>query len=411
MSAPISDSFEMAVALADLSEWLIQQGLGNVPVETWLDEFCHKAVASGIPLTRVNVTTRAHHPEIGAVAFRWKRDTGNERFDYARSTTLTDDYVTSPLYHLVTNKMTELRQRLQDPEPEFNFPIFDELRAAGATDYYVTKRLFVRHDVSRMTDGANPEEGAIISFAGDNPGGFSQAQLDGLRSLVPPLCLTLKCNANRLMAEHITSAYMGQDASRRVLSGAIRRGSSQTIQAVICAFDLQGFTKMSEVLPGTAIIDMLNDYFAECVEIIEDNGGNVLKFMGDGLLAIFDLETIPTARSVAVESAAAMQQKFAEINVQREKDGLPVTGFKLALHAGNVLYGNIGGKTRLDFTVIGPAVNTTARILGMCDFVDQTIVISDDVAAEVLDKRSDVVSLGQYRLRGVKERHRLYTLD
>ena len=199
--------------------------------------------------------------------------------------------------------------------------------------------------------------------------------------------------------------------ARGSCSGDITRGSTQTIPAVIWYFDLKGFTKLSETLPGTAIIEMLNDCFAEAVEVVESHGGNVLKFMGDGLLAIFDMDQIPDARRVAIEAALELRDAFVSLNERRAADGLTTTDFTLALHAGEVLYGNIGGKTRLDFTVIGPAVNTTSRILGMCSAVDQAIVISAKVAAPLLESIPELVSLGQYRLRGVRDRQELFTLD
>lgn len=414
MAAPIVQNFEMAAALADLTNWLIQQGLENTPTDVWLEECCHRINAAGIPLMRVNLSTRAHHPEIGAVAFRWHRDKESEKFAYSRNTNveeLVNEYLQSPLYHLMTNPISELRQRLDVPDPVLNFPMFDDLRAVGATEYYAAKRFFLRKDQTAAIDPARLEEGMSISMSTDAPGGFSDSQIDGLRSLLAPICLTIKCGANRMMAEDITSAYLGADASKRVLSGDISRGSSETISAVIWYFDLQGFTKMSETLPGPAIIDMLNDCFGLAVEVVEQHGGNVLKFMGDGMLAIFDLDTVPDAGRVAIEAAVELRAAFAARNTQRAADGEVATGFTLALHAGDVLYGNIGGKTRLDFTVIGPAVNTTARILGMCSLVDQTIIISSKVAEPLRDQRPDLVSLGQYRLRGVTDRQELFTLD
>jgi len=354
---------------------------------------------------------RAHHPEIGTVAFRWHRDSGNERQDFRRRTDIPEEYVRSPIYYLLTNNVEEIRQSLTDPEPALNFPVFDELRDRGATDYYAVKRFFHRQNAAPTINPLQAEEGVIISLTTDTPGGFTEAHLDGLRQLLPPLCLTLKCGANRLMAEDITAAYMGRDASKRVLSGDITRGSSEMISAVIWYFDLQGFTKLSETLPGNSIIEMLNDCFAEAVDVVERNGGNVLKFMGDGMLAIFDMDQIPEARRVAIEAALELRNSFVTLNERRTAEGLATTGFTLSLHAGDVLYGNIGGKTRLDFTVIGPAVNTTSRILGMCSAVDQAIVISDKVAAPLLNAIPELVSLGQYRLRGVTERQELFTLD
>lgn len=411
MAAPILENWEMSAALKDLNDWLIQQGLENTPVENWLEECCSRLVAAGVPLQRVNMTTRAHHPEVGSVAFRWHREGGNEREDFQRATVAPDIYLRSPLYYLLTQPTKEIRQRLTDPDPEFVFDVFDDFRAQGATDYFASKQMFMQHGDIDSKAALQRHEGMIISMTTDAADGFSDAQLDGLRGLLPALCLTLKSSANRLMAQDITAAYMGRDASRRVLSGDITRGSSETISAVIWYFDLQGFTKMSETLPGGSIIDLLNDYFAEAVDVVERNGGNVLKFMGDGLLAIFDLEQIPDARRIAINAALELRAGFISLNESRKQQGLATTGFTLALHAGDVLYGNIGGKTRLDFTVIGPAVNTTARILGMSGPLDQTIIISSAVAGPLRNDRPDLVSLGQYRLRGVTDRQELFTLD
>ncbi|MEI4235426.1 adenylate/guanylate cyclase domain-containing protein [Roseovarius sp. D22-M7] len=411
MAPPTLDNREMAAALSDLTAWLIQQGLENTPVETWLGACCNRLVTAGIPLQRVSISLRAHHPEIGTMAFRWTRDGGNERENFERTTEAPEEYLQSPIYYLLSNNTEEIRQKLTVPDPALNFPIFNLFRERGATDYFATKRMFLRKDNAAPVDPMQTEEGVVVSLTTDAPDGFTDDHLDGFRQLLPPLCVTMKCAANRLMAEDITAAYMGRDASKRVLSGDISRGSTQTIPAVIWYFDLKGFTKMSETLPGPAIIEMLNDYFAEAVDVVERHGGNVLKFMGDGLLAIFDMDQIPDARRVAIEAALELRDGFITLNDRRKADGLTVTDFTLALHAGDVLYGNIGGKNRLDFTVIGPAVNTTSRILGMCSAVDQAIVISAKVAAPLLESIPDLVSLGQYRLRGVRERQELFTLD
>ncbi len=411
MAAPATDAFELTAALSDLTSWLIQQGLANVPVYDWLTECCDRLVAAGIPLMRVNLATRAHHPEIGSVVFRWHRDSENEQFRYERSEEVGQEYRKSPLYHLMTQEKSELRQRLDVPEPALWFPVFDDLVERGGTDYVAMKRAFLHTNHDSAFPLSQSVEGMTISMATDAKGGFSDVVLHSLRELMAPLCLTLKSAANRQMAEDISAAYLGRDASQRVLSGALKRGSCETISAVIWYFDLQGFTAMSETLPGQTIIDLLNDYFAEAVEVVQKRGGNVLKFMGDGMLAIFDLKTMPDARRIAVEAALELRDIVEKMNEERRAGELPITGFTLGLHAGDVLYGNIGGKTRLDFTVIGPAVNTTARILGMSGPVGQDIVISSAVAAPLLESQPALVSLGSYRMRGVKDRQELFTLD
>ncbi len=399
------------MAPGGLTDWVIREGLRGTAFDLLLEQCCTRLVAAGIPISRAHITMRAHHPEIGSVAFRWQHDTGRQRDQFERSTADPTSWLQSPFYYLAVNEISELRQNLAAPAPAFDFPFFDDLRQMGATDYIAFKRDFLSDDDARAAKLTISDEGALMSFATTHPAGFSDAHLDSLRAFLPGLCLALKSGSNRRMAEDITATYLGADAGRRVLSGDIVRGSSETISAVIWYFDLQGFTTLSETLAGADIIELLNDYFGEVVDLIEASGGNVLKFMGDGLLAIFPMGEATDSYAEAVEAASRMPGLIEAINNRRARDGLQVTGFTLALHAGDVFYGNIGGKHRLDFTVIGPAVNTTARVLGMCPLVGQSVILTEKVAEAVRAARTDVVSLGQYRLRGVTDRLELFTLD
>lgn len=220
--------------------------------------------------------------------------------------------------------------------------------------------------------------------------------------------LALKSAANRRLAHDLLAAYLGRDAGGRVLSGEIQRGSLQRIDAVICYFDLTGFTSLAERIPGPDLIAMLNAYFAVVVAAIHDRGGHVLKFMGDGLLAMFD-QGAPAARA-ALDAAAALTAQIGALNSERSADGLPVAGFTLALHAGEIFYGNIGAETRLDFTVIGPAVNLTARLSDMHRALGRTVILSEPVYRAARGGPHDLVSLGRYMLRGVSRPLELFTL-
>ena len=396
---------------AALAGWLVARGLEGVPLQPLLSAFCDRLFAAGVPVVRMNVTMRTHHPEFGTIAFRWNRGGDTEFEEFQRVSEIPQQFIQSPIYYLLDKGLPELRQRLFEAEPRHWFPLFDLLKSRGATDYIVFRKSFVSSDDTQPIDPRNAPQGMIISFAGDAAEGFSEPDLQLLRALLPTLAVVLKAGANRQMAEDISATYLGKDAGRRVVSGDILRGSSETISAVIWYFDLKSFTRLSESLPGPAVLELLNDYFALVVEIVEELGGNVLKFMGDGLLAIFSLGDVPEAHAAAVEAAFRLSQRIPELNATRAAQNLATTGFSLAMHAGDVLYGNIGGRTRLDFTVIGPAVNTTARMLGMCNMVDQNIIISSNVARVVMPHRDDIVSLGQYRLRGVTDRQELFTLD
>lgn len=393
-----------------LSAWITRQGIEGGAFDGFLEGLCTRLVDAGVPLMRMNLSMRALHPEIGAFAYRWKRKTGMIREDYARASVTVAGWDQSPLKVLVEGPDTEIRYALHSQKGPMPFPMFDELVDMGATDYFAQQLPMSRWQGSTEQDRTT-DNGMLVSWTSDGPNGFSEHDLDVLRGLLPSLGLALKSTANYTTARDLLGVYLGGDAGARVMSGDILRGSLDKIRCAILYFDLQGFTRLSEALPPETLIEMLNAYFGEVVEIVERHGGNVLKFMGDGLLAIFSEVGDGASRLAALDAVVEMRAAMTDINERRAADGLSVTGFNAALHAGEVLYGNIGGTTRLDFTVIGPAVNAAARILGMCNGLDQNILVSSVVAKPALAARPALVSLGQYRLRGVADRVELFAID
>jgi len=290
-----------------------------------------------------------------------------------------------------------------------DFPLIRDLAETGATDYFATRLMF-GDPGDEPLDPDNPTEGMMVSWTSDREGGFSEAELTLFRTLLPHLGLALKSSSHRQMASDLLQVYLGRDAGRRVLSGEIQRGSSQKIDAVICYFDLKGFTRLAEQMPGPDLIDMLNDYFGLAVATIQCHGGNILKFMGDGILTMFDLGSVQEDATAALAAASELRRKIGERNIERATAGLPIADFTLALHAGEILYGNIGAENRLDFTVIGPTVNLTSRISGLHREVGQSIIVSEVVQRAAQPSPHDLVSLGRYMLRGVSEPIELYTI-
>ncbi|MEQ9695119.1 adenylate/guanylate cyclase domain-containing protein [Shimia sp. SDUM112013] len=400
--------------IAALCNWVTHAGVVGTPFDALIETFCEKLVSSGLPLLRVNFSMRAQHPTVGGFAYRWKRQSGLLHEEYVRDSNVHYGWDTSPLKVLVESDETEFRYRITPDRQPFRFPVMEELMQQGATDYFAQQLSFAdlsRNDYNNIQDPTAGTMGLLASWTTDRPEGFLEQDIQDLRAVLPTLGLALKSNANYRMARDLLGAYLGSDASKRVMSGEILRGTTDRMSAVILMFDLSGFTRLSETMQGDDLVTMLNDYYGMVVERIEARGGNVLKFMGDGLLAVFSGENETEAGADALDVIEAIRSGMEEVNTRRKADGLPVTGCTMALHAGDVSYGNIGGRNRLDFTVIGPAVNTTARLSGMCAHVDQPIVISARVAAPHLLARPALVSLGQYRLRGVAERLELFTLD
>ncbi|MEM6659262.1 MAG: adenylate/guanylate cyclase domain-containing protein [Pseudomonadota bacterium] len=404
----ISETYSPAVY--DLIDWLVTKGLEGAGQEELMEGFCARLIDMDIPLMRFHAAQSTLHPVYGGMGYSWYRSGGGnfERFENTDSPT--EQWQQSPLYALLHEDADDMRVRLVDQNEPSRFPLLNELREIGATDYYATGLSYERSEQVRPTGEKKISDGVLMSWTSDAPTGFHDTDLARINAALPHLGLALKSAKSQMMAKDLMRVYLGRDAGQRVLSGEIERGSLQQIDAVIWNFDLEGFTTLSEELPGHDIINMLNDYLAVAVSVVHDNGGNILKFMGDGLMAIFDVGGIKEDVEAALSALPVLQTRMDELNARRKAEGQPVANFTLALHSGQILYGNIGSQTRLDFTVIGPAVNQASRIAGMHRSLGQRILISDDVARAAQPGARDLVSVGRYMLRGVVEPIELFTL-
>jgi len=397
---------------ANIAAWLVKEGLRGATQTTLLQGFCERLVAAGISLQRAHAAQRALHPVFGAVGFDWHREDGlATREDYLRVSESRDRWLSSPFYYMLLKGLPELRERLLDRKEPTRFPVLAELRAQGATDYFAKAIFFGQATIGVRIDPDDHPEGMISSWTSDAPKGFADSEIGVIKELLPVLGLALKSASSYRTANDLLAVYLGRDAGERVLSGDIQRGSLDTIRAVIWYFDLQGFTKLAESTPGDKMIAMLNDYFGAVVGAVEAYGGDVLKFMGDGLLAIFKFADDDSAGcSRAIAAADELLGTMATINDRRAAEGLVHTNFSLALHLGDLMYGNIGAEDRLDFTVIGPAVNMAARVQAMCRTLEQDLIMSSAVAGPAVRERNRIVSIGRYALRGIPEPQELYTL-
>jgi adenylate cyclase len=297
-----------------------------------------------------------------------------------------------------------LRRRLTAESRE-EFSIFPELIDAGITDYVAMVNRFATEAIIGDMDGI------YSSWATDAPTGFNDADIAALCRLAPLLALTVKSASLARIAETIVETYLGRDAGRRVLEGRIARGITDQIQAVLWSSDLRSYTRISDTADPGEIIPLLNEYSGAIISTIYDQGGDVLKLIGDGVLAIFTVEDRTRACESALAAAIAARRSVTEVNRSRAAANLPTTDMYLGLHIGEVFYGNIGSEDRLDFTVIGTAVNEVSRIATLCRSVDQPLLISSDFAAALGESRNLLVSVGRYALRGVGRPQDLYTLD
>lgn len=385
-------------------------GLEGASEPDLLRLFCECLQAEAIPLARANVVIDTLHPVHEGRAFRWRRDDKDVEpvVEYGRTNVggvAQENWRRSVFHHLLETGETSLRCRLA-ADPRTDFAIFDELRAQGQTDHLVLINRFA-------ADGVIGEMDCVYSsWTTDHPGGFSDDQVAALTELVPSLSLAIKCTSLTRIAETLVETYLGRDAGRRVLKGRIERGVADRIGAVLWFSDLRQFTRVTDSVEPELIIPFLNDYAGAIISAIHEAGGDVLKLIGDGTLAIFQAEDPSEACRSALAAEALARSRLQALNHERQADGLPVTTAYLGLHVGEVFYGNIGSRDRLDFTVVGPAVNEVSRIAALCRSVERDVLLSASFCtAAAPAERGRFVSVGRYALRGIERPQELFTLD
>jgi adenylate cyclase len=392
-----------------IAGWVVAQGLAGAAEKTLLDGFCERCRDGGIELSRAVAIIDTLHPIYEGRAFRWRNDGVEEEaiVEYRSTSTgeAAENWRRSAFFHLMSTGTDEVRRRigLGDPADFFNL---DVMKAEGNTDFVAFAQRFA-------SDGVIGEMDCFYSqWATRRPDGFRESDVTALRRLAPSLGLAIKCASLARIAGTLVEVYLGRDAGQRVLGGRISRGVADRINAVLWFSDLRGFTGITDSAPPDEIIPLLNDYAEAVITTIHEAGGDVLKLIGDGTLAIFKAEDPAAACRGALAAAADLRRRIAELKARRAAEGRPVTSLYLGLHIGDVFYGNIGSEDRLDFTVVGPAVNEVARIAAMCRSVDRGILLSSEFVAAIEEaERWQFVSVGRYALRGVGRAKELFTLD
>jgi adenylate cyclase len=375
-----------------------------------LQLFCKTLRSEGLALARANVVVDTLHPVHEGRAFRWRRDDPHlpPMVEYGRTNaagTAQESWRRSIYYHLLETGEDSLRCRLA-VDPRSDFPILDELRAEGHTDHVVLVNRFAE-------EGAVGEMDCVYSsWTTDHPRGFSDEQVAALADLVPSLALAIKCTSLARIAETLVETYLGRDAGQRVLRGRIERGVADRIGAVLWFSDLRHFTEVADQVQPELLIPFLNDYSDAIISSIHEAAGDVLKLIGDGTLAVFHADNAQEACRCALSAHRLARGRLEILNQNRLSAGLPITTAYLGLHIGEVFYGNIGSRERLDFTVVGPAVNEVSRIAGMCRSVEREVLLSTAFCtAAAPEERAGFVSVGRYAMRGVARPQELFTLD
>jgi adenylate cyclase len=382
-----------------VAEWLIDGGRSASEADEVLAELCARLTSCGIPLWRVAVFVQTLHPQIMGRAFFWRPEHGVEVNDASYSMLESDDFRDSPVAEVHAAVRT-LRWRLSDPDCPLHFRLLRRLREEGATDYLAAPLIF--------TDGAVH----VASWTTRQPGGFTPDQLAGIEAIIRPLARVAEVRALRRTAANLLDTYVGNHAGARILAGHIRLGDTEAIDAAIWISDVRRSTRLAELLPPDRFIELLNRYFDCQIPTLSAHGGEVLKFMGDGLLAIFPIGERGDVGEVCRQALAAA--RVAAGNVVRLDDTLRSPAqdperplFGVALHVGRVLYGNIGSAGRLDFTCIGPAVNLAARLERLAAKLGRTILASEEFAT-CCSAGEELTRIGAFRLPGFAAEQTIY---
>jgi adenylate cyclase len=393
---------------ADISQWILRATLDGTDEIDVLTGVCERLRDAGIALVRASVANDLLDPTFDGRGVRWLRASGGieEKFERSDDAASTENWTRSPFFALLEAREHLLRRRLGATYERGEFPLLDRFQDEGATDYIAFSSRIAEN--VRLGEG----EGIVASWMTDAPNGFTDAQIELIGGLMAPLTVVFMLRTTLRTARTLITTYLGSDAAQRVLAGNIVRGRAAPIRAVVWFSDLIGFTRISDTSSADVVLALLNDYAEAQVEEIEAHGGHVLKFMGDGLLAIFPDDDALPACGRALDAAARQRERIVALNERRLAAGLSVTDTHVALHVGELLYGNLGSARRLDFTVLGPAVNEAARIEALCASLEQTIIVSEAFADEAGDDaRLRLVSLGRYAMKGVARPQELFTLD
>jgi adenylate cyclase len=397
--------------IIDTHIWAVREGLRGASAYHLFDGYCQRLRIHGVPLWRGYVAMETLHPQWAGYGYTWRRDLNAIQSEhFPRGNIDAPQWLSSPMYDLIRRARAgetnpSMRRRLERGQDQRDFPALDEFFGQGATDYFGQLFEFGDGDPSYGS-------GIVYSFASDRHGGFSDDEMSLLQATLPGLSLAMKADAGHVIASALLRTYLGQETGRRVHTGAIERGSVESINAVLWYADIRAFTPMTDSSPGPVTVDLLNQVFEALTAPLRSRGGEVLKFLGDGLLA-----TLPFAASDrgetcrrALEAAAEAMRGLCALNARRAEAGLPGATVDLALHVGEVLYGNVGAVDRLDFTVIGPAVNEVARIEALCEPLGRAVLTSAEFAAAVDDAGDRLERLGRHTLRGLREPKEIFAL-
>ena len=396
-AGPVAVAPGIADTFAQIEQWLLEEASAERQMIDLLVKLIRQMKAAGSSVDRLTLHIGTLHPQLVGFAWVWNADDGFcDEVRVADAAVDSDAYRLNPLQRIVETAES-IRREPTEPSSQAEFPIMIELAAAGMTDY-----------VAIPLSGLDTRN--VITIATKARGGFAEAEIDSLTRLFKLFALHVQRHSELKISENALGAYLGYGAAAKVLEGAIKRGAGDSIRAVIWISDLRNFTKMSDVLAPADMLVLLNAYFEAMASAVAAHGGEILKFIGAGMLAGFP-ETVGVAEasraavSAAREAIARLEASNRAIRVASDAEDHASLRAGIVLHEGEVFFGNIGAPDRLDFTVIGAAVNEACRVEALTKTIGRDLLLTEAVARHL---SHDVEHLGEHQLRGVSARMSVY---
>jgi adenylate cyclase len=388
----------------EFEHWLAEGGLRNMPLSDLFNGFTQHLIDGGVPIARAYFGMSTRHPLIQAFDMTWEADSALSHTQFDHTWRRRSAWTQSPLRHMILEHLPRMRRVLRGPDAVVDFPVLEELAERGFTDWYGAIAGFEADSILE-TPGSL---GMACSWSSDRPGGFTDEHLALVNRLFPIFAVSIKAAVLPIITRTLLGAYLGADAAQRVWSGATNRGSIERMEAAIFFSDLRNFTAFAERASSELVMATLNRYFDSVGAAITGEGGEILKFMGDGILATF-AQADANVCEQALRAARKAARAIAALETADEgTDGGLDLG--IALHKGEVLYGNVGTPERLDFTIIGPAVNEAARMEKLTKSLGCTILASDSFQSALAESRGLLQPAGSHALSGVRAPRALYVV-
>lgn len=384
-----------------LADWLMRSALAGDPLETLVPAFCERLAAAGVPVVRIHLSFSMLHPLYDALGFTWKRGQAIEIEGMRKKNGLPPErFLRSPYFYLLSNRLEHMRRRIHPTGPA-EFPVFEDLRRQGITDYVAFVHSF-----------GGDKQGMIGSWSTDSPDGFSESTIEALLHIQNHLAVASKMAVLNKLADNMLTTYLGADAGKRVLKGHTKRGDGDTIRAALVMADMRGSTKLAETGGREKYIETLNQFFDAIAAPFNRAGGQILSFLGDGFLAVYPCERHRAPSEIACRAALAgtlrATSRMADLNARRKRGGLGEIGYGIGLHVGNVMFGNVGLTDRLTFSAFGSAVNHVQRLQALTKKHHHRIIASSDFADYC---GGSWIDIGTEQLRGVDRKVAVLTPD